>query len=93
MEGKSALPRDLSLSELEKYVNSGTRPSISDSVLEEVRDLISSCWDCDPTKRPTFNAIVDVLAGVDYCLWEDADSMAVLAYIASLDSYRLFTTP
>ena len=39
----------------------GMRPKIDESVPEQYRKLIKSCWEEDPRKRPTFKEIVSML--------------------------------
>ncbi|KAK8839804.1 hypothetical protein M9Y10_031512 [Tritrichomonas musculus] len=39
----------------------GVRPEFNDNVSDEWKDLIVSCWDEDPDKRPSFNEIRNLL--------------------------------
>jgi len=45
----------------ERVLKGGYRPSLSPIHSKSIRDLISSCWDSDHTKRPFMTSIVKVL--------------------------------
>jgi serine/threonine protein kinase len=42
------------------------RPPIPDCVAPAVSDLITDCWAQDPNNRPSFEAILDRLKGIDF---------------------------
>jgi serine/threonine protein kinase len=44
---------------LKRFLMNGQRPEIPPYVSENLRKLITSCWDQDPKSRPTFREIVD----------------------------------
>lgn len=52
---------DLKLSQLIKTVQRGTRPDIPTTVPDFIRNLMFSCWETSPHKRPTFTEISAVL--------------------------------
>ncbi|KAI8472513.1 MAG: kinase-like domain-containing protein [Monoraphidium minutum] len=39
----------------------GARPGFASTTPREYLDLVDSCWDADPTKRPTFEAVLEAL--------------------------------
>ena len=43
--------------EVQHFVKSGNRMTISDKLTKEIRKLIKQCWDQDPERRPNFGAI------------------------------------
>lgn len=45
------------------FVLSGHRPVLPDYVDDTIRSLLLRCWDADPSKRPSFEKILKVLAG------------------------------
>merc|ERR1712083_459728 len=47
----------LSFNQLIKQVRRGQKPEIPASIPEFMRDLISSCWESKPSKRPNFTEI------------------------------------
>ena len=55
---------NLIFAELEKFVSSGKRIEIPQSVHPKIRELISSCWSHDPLRRPDMNFIVNKLTEV-----------------------------
>jgi ABC-type phosphate transport system substrate-binding protein len=45
-----------------QVVNAGLRPNLTDHTFpEELSDLMQRCWDNEPTKRPGFDEVVDIL--------------------------------
>ena len=52
--------------QLKKYVTSGGRPNIPDSIPNNWKELIEHCWSGDPSDRPTFNEIVEKLESPDF---------------------------
>lgn len=49
-----------------KFLCENNRPDIPDSVPENWRNLIVSCWDADSEKRPNFTKICDILESDDF---------------------------
>lgn len=43
-------------------VTKGVRPEQPDAWPAELRALMAECWDAEPTKRPSFKAVIDRLA-------------------------------
>ncbi|KAG0556602.1 hypothetical protein KC19_11G066300 [Ceratodon purpureus] len=53
---------NLSSNELRKQISSsGLRPKLPSDCPEALASLISSCWDADPERRPSFSSICDEL--------------------------------
>lgn len=50
--------------ELVKMIQEGDRPVLSEALDSNLRGLITSCWDKDPEKRPSFEIICQVLASI-----------------------------
>eukprot|EP01119_Soliformovum_irregulare_P011469 TRINITY_DN2876_c0_g1_i1.p1 TRINITY_DN2876_c0_g1~~TRINITY_DN2876_c0_g1_i1.p1 ORF type:complete len:698 (-),score=190.67 TRINITY_DN2876_c0_g1_i1:105-2198(-) len=50
--------------DIEKFVSSGKRLEIPNTVLPPIRDLIVKCWDQTPTNRPSFPDIKNVVQQV-----------------------------
>ncbi|KAK8889378.1 hypothetical protein M9Y10_034124 [Tritrichomonas musculus] len=51
----------LDKSDILMKVTSGYRPEIAENVPDCYRELIQKCWSQDPSERPTFDSIVDLL--------------------------------
>ena len=41
-----------------EVVNNGKRPPLTEKIPEQMKDLISRCWDANPTHRPTATEIL-----------------------------------
>jgi serine/threonine protein kinase len=59
----------------------GKRPTVPDGLPRFVRDLIVSCWSADPSSRPSFSDIFDILRRYDYLITDEVDSSAVRIYV------------
>ena len=46
------------------YVESGNRPLVPDEMPPDYRELMERCWDGDPSRRPPFAEVVEVLSGM-----------------------------
>ena len=42
----------------------GRRPEVASGVPASITDVIASCWDADPARRPAFTDIQDALSSV-----------------------------
>lgn len=42
-------------------IDTGWRPEVPDNVYPSLRKLIANCWAHEPSQRPTFHEIIDVL--------------------------------
>lgn len=52
---------------------------------QDIRNLISRCWDSDPSKRPDFSEILDELLHEKYRKIFDVDEKAVSDYLCFFD--------
>ncbi len=48
-----------------EVVRGNTRPVISPDTPEELKALLLSCWDEDPTQRPSFGEIITILQNIE----------------------------
>ena len=56
------IPFNISLQNLYNYVVvSGYRPEITNDFNPRIAALIRECWDNEPSKRPTFKKIIEIL--------------------------------
>lgn len=51
----------------------GLRPELPDDILPQFRQLITQCWDEDPSNRPTFGELVLFLAGLSHFVLFELD--------------------
>jgi serine/threonine protein kinase len=66
LAGCPAFPAGMSAYQIAFKVVEGERPEIPDSVARGARELIEDCWAHEPDDRPTFAAIVDRLAEMEF---------------------------
>ncbi len=52
------------LSQQITQVLSGGRPDLAMSAPRVMQDLAAKCWDSDPTQRPSFEKVLDLLKDV-----------------------------
>jgi serine/threonine protein kinase len=73
----------------------GKRPSIGAGIPQLSRDLITRCWDHNPSSRPDFQSIVDTLKGGQFQLLPGVESQKVLAYVTEIEAMELrcYRTP
>jgi hypothetical protein len=76
MRGKSPMAR------MQRVIQ-GRRADI-DNVVPFVRSLIDGCWAHDPTTRPTFAKIMEILDQENFRIFEDVNSEEVRRYIESI---------
>ena len=67
-----------------RFILSGKRPEIPDTVLPFTRRLIERCWVTDPSDRPSFAEIYDALVAERFRLFNDVNFEAVSSYADSL---------
>jgi serine/threonine protein kinase len=56
-------------------------PSIPSSVLPSIRNLISKCWEFDPTPRPSFSDILNTFESLSFEIVAGTDTEAVRQYV------------
>jgi serine/threonine protein kinase len=49
--------RSISLKQIRQTVNEGYRPSIPDTINSDLAELMKSCWNTDPSHRPSFELV------------------------------------
>jgi hypothetical protein len=68
--------------ELTMYlVTTGTRAELPLGMSEEVKSLITRCWQGDPDRRPSFSDILRDLEQIDFKNLPDVDSLAVRQFV------------
>lgn len=56
---------DYSLKKLKELVGAqGYRPALSECGVEDIEELVKSCWNTDPTHRPSFNLVFSTLTNL-----------------------------
>ncbi|KAK8899073.1 hypothetical protein M9Y10_001372 [Tritrichomonas musculus] len=70
---------------LNKVANEKFRPEIPDDVPQCYRELIESCWSQDPSDRPSFNEIVELLRNDERFITENFDEDKYRSYIRYID--------
>lgn len=69
----------------DKVINNGERPKFTEKVPKSYQKLLKSCWSEDPTNRPSFSVIIDLLKNNKKYIIEDVDEDDYLAYITFID--------
>ena len=80
-----------------KVVINGERPEFKYKIADCYRELITKCWSQNPSERPTFDEIVDMLKNNDDFIIDSVDKQEFLDYIdliesqgCSFDKYKKF---
>jgi hypothetical protein len=60
------------------------RPTIPVFVLPAVQRLIRKCWKPDPSRRPTFDQILDRLEAMKFKLTANANSSKLSEFVKSV---------
>ena len=60
MTGQTPFP-NVPLKQLKTMINDGYRPGVPNDLDEDIAKLIISCWNIDPTHRPSFPLIFSTL--------------------------------
>ncbi|KAK8899213.1 hypothetical protein M9Y10_001518 [Tritrichomonas musculus] len=65
-------------------VNSGHRPILRDNISQILKDLITACWSPNPSERPTFEEIFELLSSDFSFSQEDLDEEEVNQYLQTI---------
>jgi serine/threonine protein kinase len=65
-------------------VRTGTRAELPPGMSEEVKSLITRCWQGDPDRRPSFSDILRDLEQIDFKILPDVDSSAVKKFVKEI---------
>jgi archaellum component FlaC len=82
LTGSTVFDSHLSLVGLIAAIGGSDRPEVPPFVHPELKHVITSCWDADPTKRMTIVEIDELLSSVEWRLVEGADAEAVQEFLA-----------
>lgn len=66
-------------------INEGTRPKFGNDVPKKMQELISSCWDSNPLKRPSFKEIFEMLKSDLSLSPEEVDEDEINEYLDTLN--------
>ena len=67
----------------------GYRPEINKDIPKSYLNLITSCWNDDPNKRPSFDSILDRLRTDDGFITEKIDKEKYHKYINYIDNHKV----
>lgn len=82
--GRPVFPRNIQPGPLMRQVLNGTRPEIPETIVPEIREIISNGWDVNPYNRPSFEDIYMTIRKINYKITPNVDSDEVLASIDDL---------
>ena len=69
-------------------VMKGDRPSLDESVPKCYRQLIEKCWSQNPTKRPSFDQIIQELeTNKEFLKFDDDETKTFQLYIKFINEY------
>lgn len=78
----------ISTNQLIKAINLNDKPPIPNELPKSYKDLIESCWQENPDKRPTFNEILDTLKTDKGFITEGINEKEFLDYVDLVDNYE-----
>jgi TPR repeat protein len=64
----------------------GVRPTIPETIPQEMKELIEACWMVDPDTRPSFATIVEGLKKFRFKFFADVNSAIVSNYVAEVEA-------
>lgn len=73
--------KSISIYNLAKKVVNGERPKFDDRITNPMQELISRCWDKEPSNRPSFDEIFNELSANFSLLDEDVDEDEIMEYL------------
>ena len=77
-----------SVEEIKTKVINGIRPKFPYPISDAYQDLIERCWNQDPSKRPTFDEIVDELQNDPSYLTDEIEKDDFFQYVDYIDEYK-----
>jgi serine/threonine protein kinase len=84
--GKRAFPKTVSVPQMLVTYSQGIQLEIPSDVRPCVADLMRMCWSVDPASRPTFRDVFLYLKDIEFALFEDVDTAAVMAFISEVEN-------
>jgi serine/threonine protein kinase len=85
--GQPAISKDLQgLAIMRLLVVEEFRPDIPESVLSEVQELITDCWENDPDDRPSFEEVFDRLEAMDFKVIAGVNSAKLRRFVEDIDT-------
>ena len=78
------LGKKIDLLTLAKKVKKGIRPSLSDDIPENMKDLLQQCWSQDPKERPSFDEVFQLLSSDFSYSPEDVDDDEIKDYLTMI---------
>jgi hypothetical protein len=60
-----------------KSISNGSMPTVPDTVVPFVKDIIERCWDRNPESRPTVDEIFAILCKNDFKVFPHVDSLVI----------------
>ena len=66
----------------------GIRPEMTQDIPTSYRQLIENCWNQEPTKRPTFDAIVDILMKDNEIINENINQEEYFKFIKKIEDHQ-----
>ena len=88
LAGTRVFSESLSPERVLQMARDGIRPEIPETIHEDVRKLISKCWDPSPLARPEFNEIVSTLENIKFKLIPGVVSEFVRQYYVGLTDFE-----
>jgi serine/threonine-protein kinase len=88
LAGFPAFPERLSAYQIAYKVVEGERPEIPDYVATGARELIEDCWAHESDDRPTFAAIVDRLAEMEFKVTAGVSRVKLGAFVKGIEEWE-----
>jgi serine/threonine protein kinase len=90
VSGEPVFPIRITLNRLMKQVIEGTRKPIPNFVPGWLGEIIAKCWQVDPTVRPAFSEIFDLLVDHDFVILNGVDKGRVIDAVRRLPPTDFF---
>jgi serine/threonine protein kinase len=84
--GEPVFSEDLVPAGVMRLVVEGKFPEIPGWIPAFVFQLISECWSVNPTKRPTFSDIQEILRSNDFMINQECDSAVIVSYVENIEN-------
>jgi hypothetical protein len=82
--GRMVFPPTLAEKQIMDRARDGTRAAFPDWLDQTVQRLISRCWAVNPSERPSFAEILNILELIQFKILPDVDSSSVAAFLSDV---------
>jgi serine/threonine protein kinase len=88
LTGKNVFPAELTPNQIGMLIIRHQLPEIPDEIRDEMKRLITHCWQLNPDERPTFNDILQQLDSINFMILPDVEPRQVREYVQGVISWE-----